>query len=275
MASPVKQPDNLNVLEEIYHEVDSKNAPKKSVHDSIIGYLKENPKRVDGFLSLVVIFFGLVAIIWGWSRFQYGLISYRLPKPGDAVKLLTASQPPPQDLLGLKGKDTDNDGLSDYDEIYIYGTSPYLPDSDSDGIPDKTEIANHTDPTCALNNNCFSLTALNAVNPADRSDATSLTFDAKTETIKLRQALLNSGMSQSDLDQLNDADLLAAYNEVIAGQAGSTTATIPSNVEDLTPDQIRAVLKTAGVSDSVLKNISDSDLMSLVKQLPTSTPPTN
>ena len=40
---------------------------------------------------------------------------------------------------GSPGKDTDNDGLSDQLEGCL-GTNPYLADSDSDGIPDKTEI---------------------------------------------------------------------------------------------------------------------------------------
>lgn len=275
MASPVKQPDNLNVLDEIYHEVDSNHAPKQSVQQRIIGYFRKNPKRVDGLLSVAVIFFGLLAFFWGFSNFRYGLISYTLPRGDNKVKLLANSQPQPQDLLGLKQKDTDNDGLSDYDELYIYSTSPYLPDTDSDGIPDKTEIANHTDPTCALGNNCFSLAAIDSTNSADKSDSTSLKFDSKTEASKLRQALLNSGMSQSDLDQLSDSDLLAAYSNVVNGQSNAQTAAIPTNVEDLTPAQVREVLRTAGVSDTVLKNISDADLMNLVKQLPTSTAPTN
>ncbi|MBI5465864.1 MAG: hypothetical protein HY974_01075, partial [Candidatus Kerfeldbacteria bacterium] len=37
------------------------------------------------------------------------------------------------DIKALQTKDTDGDGLSDYDELYIYRTSPYLPDTDSDG----------------------------------------------------------------------------------------------------------------------------------------------
>ncbi|MDE7157042.1 MAG: thrombospondin type 3 repeat-containing protein [Lachnospiraceae bacterium] len=37
-------------------------------------------------------------------------------------------------------KDTDGDGLSDYNEIYLYGTNPTNIDSDNDGISDGTEI---------------------------------------------------------------------------------------------------------------------------------------
>ncbi|MBU1245369.1 right-handed parallel beta-helix repeat-containing protein, partial [Myxococcota bacterium] len=43
--------------------------------------------------------------------------------------------------------DTDNDGLSDYDEMYEYGTDPNNPDTDGDGLSDFDEIFTHgTDP---------------------------------------------------------------------------------------------------------------------------------
>ncbi|MEK7473625.1 MAG: hypothetical protein AAB668_02780 [Patescibacteria group bacterium] len=57
----------------------------------------------------------------------------------------------------LKGKDTDRDGLSDYAEITIYKTSPYLADSDSDGIPDAIEIAQGTNPNCPTGQTCGGL----------------------------------------------------------------------------------------------------------------------
>ncbi len=39
------------------------------------------------------------------------------------------------------GVDTDNDKIDDSDEIYTYGTSPYLADSDEDKISDKQELS--------------------------------------------------------------------------------------------------------------------------------------
>lgn len=41
----------------------------------------------------------------------------------------------------LKEIDTDNDGISDYDEKFYYNTNPYQRDTDGDGIPDGKEIA--------------------------------------------------------------------------------------------------------------------------------------
>ncbi len=43
--------------------------------------------------------------------------------------------------------DTDGDGISDYDEVYVHETDPWLSDSDGDGISDYDEIANGSSPT--------------------------------------------------------------------------------------------------------------------------------
>ena len=37
-------------------------------------------------------------------------------------------------------KDSDEDGLTDRDEVNIYGTNPALADTDGDGFTDKAEI---------------------------------------------------------------------------------------------------------------------------------------
>ncbi len=45
-----------------------------------------------------------------------------------------------------KFKDSDGDGLSDFDEINIFGSDPYDADSDSDGIEDGEAVLNGRDP---------------------------------------------------------------------------------------------------------------------------------
>lgn len=59
----------------------------------------------------------------------------------------------------LSGADTDLDGLSDDDELMVYGTNPFQRDSDADGTPDAMEIAEGLDP----NNSAESLDRPNIV----------------------------------------------------------------------------------------------------------------
>lgn len=50
-------------------------------------------------------------------------------------------------LLANDLVDSDDDGLSDYNEIFIHGSDPFSPHSDSDGIADRVEVTQHgTDP---------------------------------------------------------------------------------------------------------------------------------
>ena len=43
-------------------------------------------------------------------------------------------------------QDTDNDGLTDYEEIFIYNTNPVIPDTDGDGLEDGSEVKINLDP---------------------------------------------------------------------------------------------------------------------------------
>jgi|GEM_PF-6958016 len=56
----------------------------------------------------------------------------------------------PKDLVGLT--DSDNDGITDYDEKNIYQTNPNLKDSDKDGISDGVELLSNQDPSNATVN---------------------------------------------------------------------------------------------------------------------------
>lgn len=135
----------------------------------------------------------------------------------------------------LKAKDTDKDGLSDYDELYIYNTSPYLEDTDSDGIWDKKEIEDRTDPNCPKGKTCqvISTNTNNAAtteptnNSLDLSQINSLLeqnqqqetlnniLSGEIDAQQLRQLLLEAGMSKEVLDKFDDETLKQVYIETI------------------------------------------------------------
>jgi hypothetical protein len=147
----------------------------------------------------------------------------------------------------LKRQDTDGDGLSDYDELNVYHTSPYLADSDSDGIPDGVEVKNGTDPNCPKGKDCSAAgsvaapvststdisalastyasnsgaTDLNSVSVASSSSdaANNALLSGQLNAATLRQVLIKSGVDKSSLDKISDADLLKAYEAQVASSS--------------------------------------------------------
>ena len=82
---------------------------------------------------------------------------------GQNLKITLAEEPASKeesanlfDEAKLKVIDTDGDGLSDWAELNTYKTSPYLADSDSDGVADADEIKAGADPNCPPDRDCGS-----------------------------------------------------------------------------------------------------------------------
>ena len=135
------------------------------------------------------------------------------------------------DEMSLQYRDTDMDGLNDFDELYVYSTSPYLADTDSDGIQDKQEVDLGKDPNCVEGQDCIpqdtaqvvtSSTILlgAAVDPgAAPTDLNAMMSDPK----QLRQLLLQAGMDQKVLDSYKDADLLKMTQELMKVPVATST----------------------------------------------------
>lgn len=167
-------------------------------------------------LGLAVLFF------WGW-QFQARVSSpFKTPENQSSYAQLAAAT----DLT----KDTDGDGLSDYEEITIYNTSPYLEDTDSDGISDAKEIQQGTNPNCPAGTDCGleaitppSEVLVSSTSPEDLIPEADLTLEeelvsGQISAENLRLLLLESGADASVLDQISDADLLQGYQEMLQAQ---------------------------------------------------------
>jgi len=134
------------------------------------------------------------------------------------------------DIEALKNKDTDLDGLSDYDELYVYHTSPYIKDSDSDGIPDGVEVKNGTDPNCPEGQDCSvpapivsNPTSLNAnapdgTTPSPTPDVAAGTVPTATvsDAAQIRQLLKDQGLTDDVLSTIDDQTLVQMYNDSAA-----------------------------------------------------------
>ncbi len=174
-----------------------------------------------GFILLLV--FAVLAVGLGVLQIRntmYG--SFALSKAVPATVKDEVSTPD-----ALHYRDTDLDGLNDFDELYVYETSPYLADSDSDGINDRDEITQGKNPLCAEGKECAGV----AISP-------SVDVASSTAGNNLNLAITDPGDAPADLMQ---------------------------TLQD--PAQVRQLLKSVGVEDSVLKSITDKELLTMVNDL--------
>jgi hypothetical protein len=147
-------------------------------------------------------------------------------------------------------KDTDGDGLWDIDELNIYYTSPYLEDTDSDGIIDSKEIEQGSDPTCAQGQNCYAEEAELAETNYTEADINGL------ESYNSFLDEINSDVYESlDTDE-NPASSEAETSEVQSLLSG-----------ELSADELRELLLSSGISYDIISNFSDAEILKAYNDL--------
>ncbi len=149
----------------------------------------------------------------------------------------------------LKTKDTDGDGLSDYDELNIYKTSPYLEDTDGDGLKDGDEVKAGTDPNCPKGKTCGQGLLDNTA--ADQSAGATVSPEAGLNNLTNQNGALNSllnqfGATQPSAPPASDANLSADQLNAL---------------KNIDAASLRQLLIQAGMPKDALDKISDADLM--------------
>lgn len=139
-----------------------------------------------------------------------------------AVNFKTPDQVETDRIEAMKMKDTDGDALNDYDETYVYKTSPYLKDSDSDGVDDKTEVEQGADPNCPKGKTCGSDAVVSGHASAGASASATGTQDVPEQISEqllnptpgqIRALMLQSGVNESDLKGIDDQTLQSLYQQ--------------------------------------------------------------
>ncbi|NIP33143.1 hypothetical protein GWN26_14420 [Candidatus Saccharibacteria bacterium] len=131
---------------------------------------------------------------------------------------------PTKNIEELRNQDTDQDGLSDFDELYVHATSPYLPDSDSDGITDSAEIEAGKDPNCPEGQDCYFVQG--GTTAEEIGEEVDLTEQEKAELIlqlpteQLRELLLEAGVPGETLEQLSDEELKEMIGNILSEESG-------------------------------------------------------
>ncbi|MSR84851.1 hypothetical protein EXS71_00175 [Candidatus Uhrbacteria bacterium] len=198
-------------------------------------HLSTEQRLAGGILS----FCGLVA--FSLALFQVsGQVRSPFLVPNQKSKLaqqfFTEQQTQANQLNDSKQKDTDHDGLSDYDESYVYHTSPYIGDSDSDGVPDTVEVAQNSDPNCPQGKTCFQ-----AFNQLPQANASS-SFSEFLDVAQLPVPQADAEIGQSGTGAIGVKTFLQA----------------PPEPTSLTPTQIREYLVSNNlVAKDTLDGLSD------------------
>jgi len=201
---------------------------------------KEKKKKLSReekvvFLLLAVI--GILGITFGFKSLPASLsrpFEIQLSKYKD-TNFLTLSEQEAAETERQKTTDSDKDGLMDYDELYVYKTSPYLADSDSDGFDDKTEIFSNNNPNCPEGKDCnaSSLIAAEETGGASSND--------------LLSQLLGMGSGVSTDLNFQSVDEVTDY------------------FSQMSSEQIRSILITQGVPKETVDAMSDEQVMDLLQ----------
>lgn len=225
-------------------------------------------RRSQGLLFVLVLFIGVASMALGAVSIKR---SINAPfARSSANKEVVANGAEAANL----NKDTDGDGLKDSDELNIYGTSPYLADSDSDGIPDGQEIAKGTDPNCPQGKTCSggqsSGPAPAVGNGTSQSPSGNAPSIGTPTIVELRDLLTNSGMPAADVDKLTDEQILQAYNQAASQQGqsasnSSAAAALPKSLESLSASEVRQLLINSGIDKAKIDAVSDEELMRIYK----------
>ncbi|MEI8360980.1 MAG: thrombospondin type 3 repeat-containing protein [bacterium] len=232
------------------------------VEGSQLIFLNKNQKIAVVFLSL----FFIGVVIYFIYQLRSNLNSAIDYSRGDKRSLADVENVASSSDAYLKSKDSDKDGLSDWDELNLYETSPFLSDTDSDGISDFDEVKAGTNPKCREGQNCNEVNFLTDINATgtpvasksagdifsdeqkkqmaevaqladlqsraigattttesgsklstDSSVKTSAAtiLNGKADASSLRKELLNSGMSEADLNKISDEVLMKSYQDIL------------------------------------------------------------
>ncbi len=149
------------------------------------------------------------------------LIDYEGPR------FVSSEEEQQQELLEQRQSDTDGDELTDYDELYVFSTSPYLADTDGDGYDDYSELQAGTDPTCAAGAECadeYEIIGVDQDQVAAYLESISSSGEAVEDITAIlgsftsddiRQLLVEAGLSEEQLADISDEDLEALYQSVL------------------------------------------------------------
>lgn len=187
---------------------------------------------------VLLVFLGIGGLVFGSMSFGAMIrrpFELQLAAASNAQPYLTLTQKEEKQKEDQKTMDTDSDGLSDYDELYVFRTSPYVADTDSDGLSDSSEVYGGQNPNCPEGKTCSGTSGDTA------------------------------GANDSASDLVNSISATPFGND-LAQYDFQSEADVEAFVKSITIDQIRSALTQAGVPADRLESITDAELKQLFSQ---------
>ncbi|MBI1908347.1 hypothetical protein HYS28_02935 [Candidatus Uhrbacteria bacterium] len=178
----------------------------------------------------VVVGCGVLSVVLGFLYMGRHLNApFQITYTGN--QMLTSDERLAQQIAEQKRSDTDGDTINDYDELYVYKSSPYLTDTDSDGLSDDIEINDGGDPTCATGDSCEdasddigqqeTFADEYAAAAAEENARAVAAIEAMKESLRnvspaeVRVMLVDSGATQAEVDAMTDEQVMATYEEIL------------------------------------------------------------
>lgn len=219
---------------------------------------------------LFLIFVVVIIFLGGWyfkTQVLEGPLALNVP---DYIKdQLAGDQLSEEELIAdLKDKDTDQDGLNDYQEIYQFRTSIFLADSDSDGFTDLEEANTGNDPLCPTGEDC---NLLKLITPTTKlSDVIEEVILDPNVTLQqaalnqFRKFLLANGLNQEEVDDLTDDDLITIFTAWEEANQIEDEA----NLAEASPEEVREFLLSQPEANvQVINDLTEQELIDIRDRL--------
>jgi hypothetical protein len=218
------------------------------VHDNRVKIRKTKPsftkEQRAGFFLVVAS--GFLAMILG-VVYIFDHLSDPFNIQYEGPRFVTSEEERIAELIEQQQSDTDGDTLTDYDELYVFNTSPYLSDTDGDGNSDYDELQAGTDPTCAVGIECsdeYEVVGIDQSQVSAYLDSIASSGEAvdditaileSFDTSDIRQLLIDQGAPEEQLAEISDEDLQALYNSVLGDlqDSGEIDALVEQTLEQV------------------------------------------
>jgi len=239
----------------------------ESETEKVAEKIKTTPTEKFFIIFLVIMTFS--ALVLGYLQFKKNIEGPLFPsylsqkRSEERQKYLNVnSSATEQDVIKLQNQDSDLDGLSDYQEIYIYNTNPYLEDTDGDSVWDKQEVDANTDPNCPTGQNCEA--QLENTNLNFNTNASSGLGDMNS-LLNIEQKLLSGEVTLKDLG-IDDPQMQAQLDLIKSGNFSTSEVFSEeeqqaiNSLKNINAQELREELESQGIDKAMLDNISDENL---------------